>query len=88
IAPETIAQNLEAYNLTTTASGILDFEYKGETLQIKFADGSSYEYFGVPKAIYVKLVNAPTPGRFARRHIYDSFVYRNVEKTAEVVATP
>ena len=80
IAPETRAQTLTEYTLTTTSSGIADFEYKAETLQIKFLDGSSYEYFGVPKAIYVKLVNAPAPGRFARRHIYSSFPYRSVSK--------
>ena len=81
IAPETRLQTLAAYTLTTTASGIVDFEYKEETLQIKFLDGSSYEYFGVPRAIYVKLVNAPAPGRFARRHIYNSFAYRSVSNT-------
>ena len=78
IAPETRDQYLTEYTLTTTTSGIVDFEYKAETLQINFVDGSSYEYFGVPKAIYVKLVNSPIPGRFARRHIYNSFVYRSV----------
>ena len=86
IAPETRQQTLEAYNLTTTTSGIADFEYKGEILQIKFLDGTSYEYFGVPKSIYVKLINAPAPGRFARRHIYNSFVYRGVNKNEAVEA--
>ena len=80
IAPETRAQTLAEYTLTTTSSGIVDFEYKAETLQIKFLDGTSYEYFGVPKAIYVKLVNAPAPGRFARRHICNSFPYRSASK--------
>jgi curved DNA-binding protein CbpA len=83
IAPETRLQTLADYTLTTTTSGITDFEYKAETLQINFIDGSSYEYFGVPKAIYVKLINAPAPGRFARRHIYNSFVYRSVSKVLE-----
>jgi curved DNA-binding protein CbpA len=81
IAPETRLQTQAAYNLTTASSGIADFEYKSETLEIKFMDGSSYEYFGVPKAIYVKLVNAATPARFARRHIYTSFLYRSTAKT-------
>ena len=84
IAPETRMESLAAYTLTTTSSGIVDFEYKNETLVIKFLDGSSYEYFGVPKAIYVKLINAPAPGRFARRHIYNSFVYRSANKTEAV----
>lgn len=78
IAPETRQQYQAEYTLTTTSSGILDFDYKAETLQINFVDGSCYEYFGVPKSIYVKLVNSPIPARFARRHIYGSFVYRAV----------
>lgn len=83
IAPETKALTLAEYTLTTTTVGIADFEYKAETLQIKFLDGSSYEYFGVPKALYVKFVNAPAPGRFARRHIYPSFHYRSAGKAME-----
>jgi curved DNA-binding protein CbpA len=80
IAPETRLQNLAEYTATTTTSGIKDFEYKSETLHISFLDGSNYEYFGVPKSVYVKLVNAPAPGRFARRHIYSSFPYRSTSK--------
>jgi len=85
IAPETREQNLAEYTETTTTSNIADYEYKSQTLQVFFLDGSSYEYFDVPKATYVKLVNADSPGRFARRHIFNSFVYRNVVKR-EVVA--
>ncbi|MBX2907395.1 MAG: KTSC domain-containing protein [Taibaiella sp.] len=80
IAPETKAQTLAAFTLTTTTVGITDFDYKDETLQINFVDGSSYEWFGVPKALYVKMVNAPAIGRFNRRHIYTSFPYRTVSK--------
>jgi curved DNA-binding protein CbpA len=80
IAPETRMQSLAEYTETTTSSSIVDFEYKSQTLQITFLDGSGYEYFDVPKAVYVKLINADSPGRFARRHIYNSFVYRNIAK--------
>jgi len=84
IAPETRAQSFGEYTLTTTTSGMLDFEYKSQTLKVYFADGSAYEYFGVPKAAYVKLVNADSPGRFARRHIFNEYLYRNISKLAEV----
>lgn len=84
IAPETRNQSLAEYTLTTSTSGIADFEYKSQVLTINFLDGSVYEYFDVPKAVYVKLVNADSPGRFARRHIYNSFVYRS---TSKLVAT-
>jgi uncharacterized protein YpmS len=70
IAPETKEQMMSAYLETTNNASIDDFEYKSELLRISFSDGTTYEYFGVPKSIYVKLVNAETPQRFARRHIY------------------
>lgn len=80
IAPETRNQTIADYTLTTSKSSITDFEYKSQTLTIIFSDNSSYEYFDVPKAIYVKLINADSPGRFARRHIYNSYVYRTTSK--------
>ena len=80
IAPETREQSYADYTLTINSSGILDFEYKSQTLLIKFSDGNTYEYFDVPKAIYVKLVNADCQGRFARRHIYNEFIYRSTKK--------
>ena len=81
IAPETRALSLAEYTQTIAANFIADFEYKSQVLIITFADGNKYEYFGVPKAIYVKLVNADAPARFARRHICSSYVYRNVTKS-------
>lgn len=80
IAPETRAQSFAEYTLTTTTSPITDFEYKSQVLKVEFADGNTYEYFDVPKAVYVKLVNADSPGRFARRHIYTEYVYRSISK--------
>ncbi|WP_439697665.1 KTSC domain-containing protein [Mucilaginibacter sp. AW1-7] len=80
IAPETRAQSLTEYTATTTLSNIADFEYKSQVLKITFLDGAEYEYFDVPKAIYVKLINADSPGRFARRHIYNEYVYRSVSR--------
>lgn len=80
IAPETRQQTLADYQLTTGSSSILDFEYKSQVLKITFMDGNAYEYFDVPKAVYVKLINADSPGRFARRHIYNEFLYRSLSK--------
>jgi curved DNA-binding protein CbpA len=83
VAPETHAQQLEKYTESITNSRMIDFLYKGQTLLINFLDGSSYEYFGVSKTIYLKLVNSATPDRFARRHIYHAFVYRKVSKAVD-----
>jgi curved DNA-binding protein CbpA len=82
VAPETHANDLEKYSEVITSSRIVDFQYKSQTLKMNFLDGSSYEYFGLPKSTYEKLVNSDTPDRFARRHIYHSFVYRKVSKAS------
>jgi curved DNA-binding protein CbpA len=80
IAPETLAATAEQYSQTISLASIEDFEYKNEKLSITFSDGACYEYFDVPKATYVKLVNAPSQARFARRHICNSYVYRSASK--------
>ncbi len=80
IAPETREQTLAEYRQTTGTSSIADFEYKSQVLTIRFTDGSEYEYFDLPRAIYIKFVNADSPGRFARRHIYHNFVYRSTSR--------
>lgn len=80
IAPETRAQTFADYTITTTTSNIADFEYKQQVLTVYFLDGNAYEYFDVPKEVYRKLVNADSPGRFARRHIFNEFLYRSVSK--------
>lgn len=84
VAPETHELQREQYEQTMNASRLIDFQYKGTTLEINFADGSSYEYFGLPKSVYNSLINSNTPDRFARRHIYHSYVYRKVTKAMEV----
>ena len=80
IAPETQAQALPVYTQTTATSSITELSYANQTLKITFTDGSIYEYFDVPRNTYMKLINSESQGRFARRHIYNEFVYRNVSK--------
>lgn len=86
IAPETRTQNLPAYTKTVTNSNIQDFEFKSQVLTVEFLDGNTYEYFDVPKAIYVKLVNADSRGRFARRHIFNEYVYRSTSRLVAATA--
>jgi len=83
IAPETIAANEEVHN-TSADTGIADFRLKGQVLEVSFMDGSTYEYFGVSKNIYIRLINAEKQLRFAKRNIFNSYLYRKSKKSAEV----
>lgn len=80
IAPETVEQTREEYNQTIASKGIVDFTYEKSVLKVTFVDGSIYEYFGVPRNIYIKMVNTDSYARFVRRHIADSYVYRSMSK--------
>ena len=82
IAPETKTANLEEYNATISEAGIEDFKHKGLLLEVSFLDGNTYEYFGVAKSMYSKFVNADKQLRFAKRNIFNSYLYRKSKKAA------
>lgn len=83
IAPETRAANLEEYTETITNSGIADFQHKGMLLEITYLDGSTYEYFGVTRQVYIKMVNSDKLNRFAKRTIYPNYIYRKSKRAVE-----
>lgn len=80
IAPETKAANLEEYKITTSEAGIADLQHKGNVLEISFTDGTTYEYFGVNKPLFIKLLSSDRQFRFAKRNIFTSFLYRKSKK--------
>ena len=83
IAPETAAKNLEEYTTTTIQSGIADFKHKGQLLEMTFLDGTSYEYFGVSKNVFIKMNNSDKQLRFAKRNIFNSYLYRKSRKALQ-----
>lgn len=80
IAPETLEKDSVEYTKTTSTSNIQDFYFENNVLYVSFLDGNQFEYFGIPKPIYIKMVNAESPSRFARRHIYNNYIYRSSSK--------
>jgi len=82
IAAETVEKNLPEYQETVNNSTILDFYLEKQTLFVTYLNGVSYEYIGVPKNVYIKMINAESPNRFAKRHIYGNYIYR---KSGELV---
>jgi molecular chaperone HscB len=84
IAPETKEANLEEYNNTIAQSKIKDFQHKNSVLEIIFTDGTCYEYFGVSDKLFKNFVNTDTQLRFARRKIFNSYLYRKAKKDAEM----
>lgn len=83
INPETQEKYKEEYTETITKSNIQDFYLEKSILTVQHLNGNMYEYMGVPRNTYIKMVNSDSPSRFARRHIYGSFIYR---KSGEAMA--
>lgn len=81
IAPETKELNLSDYTNTITSSDIEDYKHKGLLLEITFLDGSTYEYFGVTKQVYIKMINSNKLNRFAKRSIYPNYMYRKTKRS-------
>ena len=84
IAPETREANLEEYTQIITTSQIEDFRHKSMLLEITFACGTTYEYFGVNQQLFTKFVNSGQRSNFARRKLYTTFLYRKSKKAVEM----
>ena len=80
IAPETKEATLQEYQQTIMECGITDFKHKGLLLEITFSDGSTYEYFGVNANVFKKFLNSDKQVRFAKRFIYEAYLYRKSKK--------
>lgn len=80
IAPETIEANLQEYTATIQEAGIDYLQHQGLVLEITYLDGTTYEYFGVDKKMYLKMLNSGNLNRFAKRNIYIKHLYRMSKK--------
>ena len=49
------------------------YDQPNMTLTIQFRDGSTYDYFNVPRFVFDELLNAPSKGRYLHQHIKERF---------------
>ncbi len=83
INPETHLKLQEEYNETLLNSIIQDFYLEKQTLTVIYLNGVTFEYIGVPKNVYIKMINADSASRFAKRHIYGKYIFRKAAKGTE-----
>jgi len=85
IAHETVESFKEEFLHTITNASMVDYQYKARVLEVKYSNGSVFEFFDVPSNIYNKLLKSDVPGRFVRRNICGGeFVYRKTANPANV----
>jgi hypothetical protein len=83
INPETHLKLQDEYNETLLNSIIQDFYLEKQTLTVIYLNGVTFEYIGVPKNVYIKMINADSASRFAKRHIYGKYIFRKAAKPTE-----
>lgn len=55
------------------SSNISEIGHEGTTLTVKFSNGGTYEYDGVPAEMLGKILTAESPGKFFHQHIKGQF---------------
>ncbi len=53
------------------------YDREAQTLRIRFHNGT-YDYYGVPEAVYLALMNASSKGQYHAAHIKNVYRYRRV----------
>ncbi|QNH64233.1 KTSC domain-containing protein [Hymenobacter sediminicola] len=57
----------------------IGYDEKAEILEVEFRNGSVYQYYGVPKRIYVGLMNASSHGAYLAQYVKDAgYRYKEV----------
>lgn len=45
------------------------YDERLKLLHIQFVDGSLYEYYDVPKSVYIDLINASSAGKYFHKYV-------------------
>lgn len=66
---------------TVQSSNLLSVGYdaNSKTLEIEFRNGSIYQYFDVPEAIYLALMNATSQGKFFHQFVRERYSFKRTE---------
>ncbi len=66
--------------MPVTSSNVSSIGYESDTLtlEVEFNDGSIYQYFDVPEAVYQELIRANSIGKFMHAHIKNQYRYTKV----------
>lgn len=67
---------------STNVEEVGPWDYKTQTLTVRFKSGSIYEYYDVPLDVVVRFVESDSPGRFVWSHLRDVYSYALVGSAA------
>ncbi|WP_344204933.1 KTSC domain-containing protein [Nonomuraea bangladeshensis] len=65
-------------NVVSSNLDSVGYDALTQTLEIRFKNGSIYQYADVPLHVHLELMNAPSKGQFLARTIKGVYRYRRV----------
>jgi hypothetical protein len=68
---------MKRYSVDSSNVASIGYDPATVTLEVEFKNGSIYQYFDVPEAVFQEFINAPSKGKFLAT-IKGSFRYAKV----------
>lgn len=69
---------MERYSVASSNVASIGYDEASQTLEVEFLNGSIYQYYGVPQAMYDELMQAGSKGRFLNTYIKNAYGYSRV----------
>ncbi len=70
---------MERQPVSSTSIQTVGYDPEKKTLEIEFQSGEIYDYFDVPRDIYVDLMHAESHGQFFIQNIRDQYRFEHVK---------
>jgi hypothetical protein len=69
---------MEMHNVDSSNVAAVGYEEDSQTLQVAFNNGSTYQYFDVPQAIFDGLLGASSVGQYLNQNVKGTYRYSRV----------
>lgn len=69
---------MEMHNVDSSNVAAVGYEEDSQTLQVEFTNGSTYQYFDVPQAIFDGLLGASSVGQYLNQNVKGTYRYSRV----------
>ncbi len=59
----------------STSVRSVGYDESDQVLEIEFVSGGIYRYYGVPREVYQRMLEAPSKGAYFLQHVKDEYQY-------------
>jgi hypothetical protein len=74
-----MTQHIVVLPMSSSSIAAAGYQADRRTLRIRYVGGGTYEYFGVPAAVFQSFLDAPSKGQFVNWHIKPHYPFRRLK---------